>query len=103
MTNKQKKTAILILGLFNLFMTPFVTMTMWNWFVTKLGVHSIGYLMAFGIVLMVDFLIYIPSQNNPLTYKNNEEAIDFKYHNAIGGTSIIVWTLVVGYLIHLFV
>lgn len=103
MTNQQKKTTTWMLNSFNLFMTPFVTMTMWNWFVRKLGVHSIGYLMAFGIVLMVDFLIYIPSQNNQLAYKNNDEAINFKYQNATGGTSLIVWTLVIGALLHLFV
>ena len=103
MTNQQKKTTTWMLGLFNLFMTPFVTMTMWNWFVTKLGVHSIGYLMAFGIVLIVDFLIYIPSQNNQLMYQNDDEAIDFKYQNATSGTAVIVWTLVAGSLIHLFV
>ncbi|CAK1242954.1 unnamed protein product [Fructobacillus fructosus] len=102
MTDKQIKTTTHIFGIINVILTPFVFMTMWNWYVTQLGAPHVGYLLSFGIVLLIDFVIYIPSSLNKLTYQDSHEAIEFRFKNAVGGTTMIVWTLVIGMLIHLF-
>lgn len=103
MTDKQMKKTTAFFSIINLILTPFVFMTMWNWFVTQIGAPYVGYLLSFGIVLLIDFVIYIPSSLNKLTYQDSHEAIEFRFKNAVGGTMMIVWTLVSGSLIHLFV
>ncbi|CAK1240806.1 hypothetical protein [Fructobacillus cardui] len=103
MENKIKKVATFTLNLINMFTTPLVFMIMWNWFVVQIGAPHVGYLVSFGIILLVDFAIYIPSQNNILIYRNNDEAIDFKFQNACGGTAMVIWTLVIGAFVHSFI
>ncbi|CAK1249380.1 hypothetical protein [Fructobacillus cardui] len=103
MTDKQMKTTTNIFGVINLFMTPLVFMTMWNWYVTQIGAPHVGYWLSFGIVLLIDFVIYTPSYVNILVYQDSHEAIDFKFKKSIGGTTFVVWTLAIGFLIHLFV
>lgn len=103
MENKIKKTATVTLNLINTLLTPLVLMIMWNWFVVRVGLPHVGYFLSFGIILLIDFAIYIPSQNNILIYRNNDEAIDFKYQNACGGTAMVIWTLVIGSLVHSFI
>ncbi|GIC69579.1 hypothetical protein [Fructobacillus tropaeoli] len=102
MTDKQMKTTTAFFSIINVILTPFVFMTMWNWYVIQLGANHIGYWLSFGIVLLIDFLIYSPSSVNNLAYQDSREAIEFKYRNAIGGTSIIVWTLAIGFVIQIF-
>jgi hypothetical protein len=103
MENKIKKVTTFTLNLINMFTTPLVFMIMWNWFVVQIGAPHVGYLLSFGIVLLVNLAIYIPSQNNIRVYRDDSESIEFKYRNACLGTSTVIWTLVVGALIHLFV
>lgn len=102
MTYQQMKTTTHIFGIINVILTPFVFMTMWNWFVTQIGAPYVGYLLSFGIVLLIDFVIYIPSSLNTLVHQDSHEAIDFKFKNSIGGTTMVIWTLGLGFLIHLF-
>ncbi|NLS38680.1 hypothetical protein GHU05_07065 [Fructobacillus tropaeoli] len=101
--NYAKKTATVTLNLINMFTTPLVFMIMWNWFVVRVGLPHVGYFLSFGIILLIDFAIYIPSQNNILIYRNNDEALDFKFQNACGGTAMVIWTFVIGSLVHSFI
>lgn len=103
MENKSTKVATATLNLINMFTTPLVFMIMWNWFVVRIGAPYVGYLVSFGIILLVDFSIYIPSQNNIRVYRDDNESIEFKFKNACGGTAMVIWTLVIGTLVHSFI
>lgn len=67
----------LLLGLILLFLSPYVVSLMWNWFVVSLGVPKIGYWHAFGLTLLVDFLMYKISENKDITSKQLGQALGY--------------------------
>lgn len=77
MDSKFKNITSNILLIINTFLTPLVFMNMWNWFITKIGFIHIGYVLAFGIIMTVDFLVIMPSQFNE-KYVNGDKDYFFK-------------------------
>lgn len=44
-----------VFGFINFFLDAFVLMALWNWFLVPVGVVHIGYVMAFGISLLIAY------------------------------------------------
>ena len=65
----------LVLSFIILFLEPYVVSLMWKWFVVSLGVPKIGYWHAFGLTLLVNFLMYKATDNKDVTNKQLVHAL----------------------------
>ncbi|TYC50873.1 hypothetical protein ESZ50_01260 [Weissella muntiaci] len=84
-----------ILGLLIFFGDPLVIMLMWNWFMTKFGLISVSYFLAFGFAMFFNYMIMKPRDAD---YK----VTDVYEHQTKVLASMIV-TLALAFVIHLFV
>ncbi|TYC49627.1 hypothetical protein ESZ50_05645 [Weissella muntiaci] len=84
-----------ILGALITFGDPLIIMLMWNWFITKFGLISVSYFLAFGFALFFNYMISKPKDADYEVTNVNEHQIKVL-------ASMII-TLVMGFVIHLFV
>lgn len=98
MTNKMKRTATFIIGIFTMLISPLVFMMMWNWYVVPLGVIRLHYWLSFGFLMTIDFALVMPSQ---ISSKSLKHDADHSYNLAIYGLSSVIYTALIGSAIHL--
>lgn len=71
----MKTLGLITLMLINLVITSFTLMTMWGWFITPLGLPTIGMAHAFGFSLFVNYIVNDFSDDNKKSYKSAGERI----------------------------
>ncbi len=85
----MKKTIGWIIGIGNFFLTPFVSMLMWNWFATELGAPGVSYGLSFGLVVLLDFVMY----------RYSDKKVDV-FDSATVGLGFILITWLIAFIIH---
>lgn len=65
----------IVIGMIILFLSPYVMMLMWGWFITGLGLPALGYWHAFGVMLVVDFLTYKAPSTSEGSLKQMKHAL----------------------------
>lgn len=69
MAERECKMFILCVALIGLFWSSFVATTLWGWFMVPLGVPSIGYWHAVGILSLISVLM----GSRGLTYRSMQD------------------------------
>lgn len=79
-------TSVLLMfvgSIFQAIVEAWAISTLWNWFVTRLGVSPINYALAFGLGLVVSVFT----------------TRDYARQEYEGGTQAVFWTRVAGYIL----
>lgn len=75
---------------------------LWNWFMVLLDAPTISYLVAFGLLLVVDYMIYTPmSWNNRAWNEGNDT--DFRLDVAMANTGAVIVFPIIGFVIQFFI
>ena len=85
----------------NFFLDPLVVMLLWNWFLTKVGVPSISYLLAFGISLLVVYVImdvFFSQSINELEQHNDIEHEVYLLMRALYQTMALTFLIVAAFI-----
>jgi len=106
-TNEEQKNAKMFLKIINrllfvvnVLLAPLAFMLNFNWFIVPtLNAHPVGYLVSFGIIMLVDFLIFKSADVD-----KGLELIEYKLsHNFASRTAGILlssYTIILGTAIH---
>lgn len=101
--NKASSTIIQMLtgvvSTINLFLSPLVITIMWGWFLVPLGVPVIGYLTALGVSMLLGLLFDDSSYSILITKATPIENLRV----SLTRFTIVVTTLIFGFIISLFI
>lgn len=101
--NKASSTVIQtltgVVSTINLFLSPLVITIMWGWFLVPLGVPVIGYLTALGVSLLIGLFFDDSSASILITRATPIENLRV----SLTRFTIVVTTLIFGFIISLFI